>query len=142
MVRGPAAGPRPTALTFADNMKTIIATVISVFLWMTGIAIGQETNASCESLTQWTGKTIQQMIRELGSPTNELSYTIGSAPTKGWIHGILFSIYPQKDPNNKNIAIKEFVWDQGQFVVRACCHLVKKAWLVMGAVRMDKRVRF
>ena len=123
-------------------MKTIIVTVISAFLWLTGIAIGEETNAPVESLTQWTGKTIQQMITELGTPTKEASYTIGSAPTKGWNHGILFSIYPKKDPANKNIEIKEFVWDQGQYEVRACCHLVKKAWLVLGAMRIDRRVIF
>ena len=81
------------------------------------------------------------MIAELGTPTNELSYTIASAPTKGWNHGIIFSLYPKDKPENQDVTIKEYVWDQGQYEVRACCHLVKKAWLVMGAMRIDKRVR-
>ncbi len=123
-------------------MKTIIATALCAILSLTGIAFGEETDAPVQNLPQWTGRTIQQMITELGTPTAELSYTIGIAPTKGWNHGIIFTIYPKDKPENQNVAIKEYVWDQGQYEVRACCHLVKKTWLVMGAMKIDKRGRF
>jgi hypothetical protein len=82
------------------------------------------------------------MIKDLGVPSKLLSYTIGSAPTKGWNHGIIFSVYPKDRPENREVTIKEYVWDQGQYEIRACCHFIKKAWLVVGAAKIDKHVRF
>ncbi len=115
---------------------------VCILLALTGIVFGEETNAPVQNLPEWKDKIIQEMITGLGAPTNELSYTIGKAPTKGWNHGIIFSVYPKDKPENQNVTIKEYVWDQGSYEVRACCHLVKKAWLVMGAMRIDKNVRF
>lgn len=123
-------------------MKTTITVTLCALLSLTGITLGEEIKAPIQNLPQWSGRTIQEMIAKLGTPTNELSYTIGFAPTKGWNHGIIFSVYPKDKPENQNVPIKEYVWDQDQYEIRACCHLVKKAWLVMGAIRIDKRVRF
>jgi hypothetical protein len=121
--------------------KTIIATVCFVFA-LAGIVFSEETNAPVQNLPEWKDKTIQEMIAGLGTPTNELSYTISNAPTKGWNHGIIFSVYPKEKPESQIVTIKEYVWNQGQYEVRACCHLMKNRWLVMGAMRIDKRVRF
>jgi len=123
-------------------MKTLIATALTAFFAMTVLVPAEETNAPVQNLPQWKDKTIQEMIKNLGAPSTELSYTIGSAPTKGWNHGIVFSAYPKDRPENRNVTITEYVWDQGQYEIRACCHLIKKAWLVMGAMKIDKRVRF
>ena len=123
-------------------MNKRMMAALCVLFALSGIVFAEETNAPVQNLPEWKDKTIQEMITGLGTPTNELSYTIGKAPTKGWNHGIIFSVYPKDKPENQNVIIKEYVWDQGPYEVRACCHLVKKAWLVMGAMRIDKNVRF
>lgn len=121
--------------------KRYMVTLLALIA-LAGIARGEATNTPVQNLPEWKDKTIQEMITGLGAPTNELSYAIAKAPTKGWNHGIIFAIYPKDKPENQNVIIKEYAWDQGQYEVRACCHLVKKAWLVMGAMRIDKSVRF
>ncbi len=69
-------------------------------------------------------------------------YTIGQALTKGWNHGIIFSVYPKDKPENQEVVIKEYVWDMNDFEIRVCCHLVEEEWLVMGARKIQKDVRF
>ena len=95
-----------------------------------------------QDLPEWNGKLIQEMIRVLGVPTEETEKTVGTIPTKDWNHGIVFSVYSKDKPENLDVVIKIYSWNQGDYQIRACCHLVKKAWLVMGAMQIHKDVRF
>ena len=102
----------------------------------------QGARSSVQDLPEWTNKPIQEMIGALGSPDEQHEYTVGKAPTKNWNHGIIFSVYPKENPANREVVIKEYAWTQGDYKIRACCHLVNAAWLVMGAIRIHKDVRF
>lgn len=115
---------------------------LCAFVALSGTMLGAATGPAIIDLPQWTGSTMQTMIGEMGTPTTELSYTIGTAPTKGWNHARLFTIYPKENPENADVAIQELLWDQGPYEIRACFHLVKKAWLCLGAMKIDKRARF
>jgi len=120
-----------------------IIPILIACLAITACAPQEETQAdSVQTLSEWKGKTIQEMIRTLGDPTEETEQAVGKMPTKDWNHGIVFSIYPKNKPENQNTIIKSYSWKQGDYHVRACCHLVKKAWLVMGAKRIHNNVRF
>ena len=123
-------------------MKMKIIAALCALIALSSVTRGEATDPAIINLPQWAGSTMQTMIRDMGTPITELTYTIGTAPTKGWNHGLLFTIYPKGNPDNADIPIKELVWDQGQYEVRACFHLVKKAWLSLGAMKIDKSVRF
>ena len=123
-------------------MKMKIIAALCALIALSSVTRGEVTDPAIINLPQWAGSTMQTMIRDMGIPTTEFSYTIGTAPTKSWNHGLLFTTYPKENPANADIPIKELVWDQGQYEVRACFHLVKKAWLALGAMKIDKNVRF
>lgn len=122
-------------------MKIGLAIAASVVL-LIGISCRRQAESAIQDLPDLKGKAIEAMIAEFGEPTEEHAYTIGQAPTKGWNHGIIFSIYPKGDPANRDVVVKEYAWDQNDFKIRACCHRVKEAWLVMGAKKIHKGVRF
>ena len=124
-----------------ERMKTIVTMAICMVSFMS-MSCARKSQNAIQDLPEWKGKTIQQMIKELGRPTEETSYTMGQAPTKGWNHGIIFSVYPTNKSENQGVVIKEYAWEQGDFKIRACCHVVKKAWLVMGAKKIHKNVKF
>ena len=77
-----------------------------------------------------------------GEPAEESTYTIADAPTKGWNHAIIFSVYPKDDPDNRAVVIKEYAWKQNDFKIRACCHQVNGSWIVMGANKIQNDVKF
>ena len=122
-------------------MKLRLAIATSMVL-LIGLSCKKEPESDIQDLPSWQGRTIQAMIEKFGNPTEEYVYTIGQAPTKGWNHGIIFSIYPKHEPQNRSVVIKEYVWDQNDFEIRACCHLVKEAWIIMGARKIHKGVKF
>ncbi len=122
-------------------MKIGLAIAAGILL-LTGISCTREPDSAVQDLPGWKGKTIQAMFEEFGKPTEEYVYTIGQAPTKGWNHGIIFSIYPKGEPENREVLIREYAWDQNEFKIRACCHLVEETWLVMGARKIHMGLRF
>ena len=109
---------------------------------LTAVSCTRKPESNIQDLTKWKDKAIQTMIAEFGKPAEEHIYTIGQAPTKGWNHGIIFSVYPKDKPVNRDVVIKEYAWDRNHFEIRACCHLVDEDWLVMGARKIQKDVRF
>ncbi|MFA7158309.1 MAG: hypothetical protein WC299_03315 [Kiritimatiellia bacterium] len=122
-------------------MKMKIIVLLAV-MGLSTAASADETNLPFQVLDQWKGKPVEEMTKALGSPTTVLSYTIGRAATKNWNHSILFSVYPREKPENKDVPIREFVWDQGKNEIRACCHMTNGNWFVLGAMKLDKGVRF
>jgi len=123
------------------KMKMGLAIAAGMVL-LVGISCRRRPESTIEDLAGWKGKPVEAMIAEFGKPAEEYTYTIGQAPTKGWNHGIIFSVYPKTDLENRDVVIKEYAWDQNDFKVRACCHLVEEAWLVMGAKKIHKDVIF
>ena len=122
-------------------MKTIVA--LTTWVMIAACTSQQPSNVdSVQDLPQWKNQTIQEMIKSFGLPVEEHEYTVGTAPTKSWNHGIIFSAYPKEEAENREVVIKEFAWTQGEYRIRACCHLVKKAWLVIGAMKIHKDVQF
>ncbi|HUT44806.1 MAG TPA: hypothetical protein VMX36_00915 [Sedimentisphaerales bacterium] len=109
---------------------------------LSGASCSREPDSNIQDLAGWKDKTIHAMIAEFGKPAEEHVYTIGQAPTKGWNHGIIFSVYPKNKPENRDVVIKEYAWDRNHFEIRVCCHLVDGDWLVMGASKIQKEVRF
>lgn len=107
-----------------------------------GISCTRKHESDIQDLREWKDKTIHAMIAEFGKPAEEHVYTIGQAPTKGWNHGIIFSVYPKDKPENQDVVIKEYAWDRDHYEIRVCCHLVDEEWLVMGARKIRKDVRF
>ena len=93
------------------------------------------------ALTNYVGKTYQEMHKELGAPTDKTSYTIEHAPTKGWNHGELFSKYP-KNEKNKDIQIMEVTWTAGDFNIHACYHKIKEQDVCFVAKKIRRDVRF
>lgn len=81
------------------------------------------------------------MYEELGAPVDKTGYTIANAPTKGWNHGELFSLYP-KTKKNKDIQIMEVTWDSGEFTILACFHMVNGTNRCLVAKRIKKGIRF
>jgi hypothetical protein len=81
------------------------------------------------------------MYKELGAPEDKTGYTIANAPTKGWNHGELFSLYP-KTEENKNIQIMEVTWDSGEFMIVACFHMINGTNRCLVAKRIEKGIRF
>jgi len=123
------------------KMKMGLAIAAGMVL-LVGISCRRRPESTIEDLAGWKGKPVEAMIAEFGKPAEEYTYAIGQAPTKGWNHGIIFSVYPKTDLENRDVVIKEYAWDQNDFKVRACCHLVEEAWLVMGAKKIHKDVIF
>lgn len=121
-------------------MKTAITTA-SIIILFTSVSC-RKTEPAIEDLSEWTGKPAAEMIAEFGKPTQEHSYTISQAPTKGWNHRIIFSVYPKDVPQNADVVITEYAWDRNDYTIRACCHQVENTWLVMGAMKIHKDVRF
>jgi hypothetical protein len=122
-------------------MKILLAISAGMVL-LVWVSCNREPESAVQDLHEWKDKSIQAMIEEFGRPTEEYVYTIAQAPTKGWNHGIIFSIYPKDEPENRDVVIKEYAWNQDDFEIRACCHLVDDAWLVMGVRKIHKDVRF
>jgi len=107
-----------------------------------GISCTKKPESDIQDLPEWKDKTIHAIIAEFGKSPEEHIYTIAHAPTKGWNHGIIFSVYPKNKPENQDVVIKEYAWEMNDFEIRACCHLVDGQWLVMGARKIRKDVRF
>ena len=122
-------------------MKISFVTAAGIVL-LIGVSCTRKPESNIQDLHEWKDKTIQTMIAEFGKPPEEHVYTIAQAPTKGWNHGIIFSVYPKDEPENRDVVIKEYAWDRDDFKIRACCHPVKDQWLVMGARKIRKDVRF
>lgn len=93
------------------------------------------------ALPNYVGKTYQEMLKELGPPADKTSYTIEHAPTKGWNHGEMFSLYP-KNEKNKDIQIMEVTWTAGEFNIHACYHMIKEQNVCFVAKRIKKSIRF
>jgi len=122
-------------------MKISLAIAAGIAL-LIGISCKREPESNIQNLPGWKDKTIQAMIAEFGKPAEEHTYTIAQAPTKGWNHAIIFSVYPKDTPENRDVVIKEYAWERDNFEIRACCHLAGEQWLVMGATKIRKDVRF
>ncbi len=122
-------------------MKISLVMAAGIVLFIS-ISCTKKPESNIQDLTGWKDKTIQTMIAEFGKPAEEHVYTIAQAPTKGWNHGIIFSVYPKDKPENQDVVIKEYAWDMNDFEIRVCCHLVDEELLVMGARKIQKEVRF
>jgi hypothetical protein len=92
-------------------------------------------------LTHCANVPYEKMYKELGAPEDKTGYTIANAPTKGWNHGELFSLYP-KTEENKNIQIMEVTWDSGEFMIVACFHMINGTNRCLVAKRIEKGIRF
>jgi len=121
------------------KMSLVIAAGMILLI---GISCTRKSESNIQDLPGWKDKAIQTMIAELGKPAEEHIYTIGQAPTKGWNHEIIFSVYPKDVPESRDVVIKEFAWDRDHYEIRACCQLLGDQWLVMGAMKIRKDVRF
>ena len=88
-------------------------------------------------MTNYVGKTYQEMYKELGTPVDKMGYTIEHAPTNRWNHTELFSKYP-KNEKNKDIQIMEAFWTVGDFDIYACYHMVEGRNECLVAKRLKK----
>jgi hypothetical protein len=86
--------------------------------------------------------SIQQITDRLGPPSETQEYTIARAPTKQWNHAILFETYPKTDPENRDVRIKELTWKDGDYLIKACLHVIGDDWIVLGASRFHHGTRF
>jgi hypothetical protein len=121
-------------------MKKILSILLLLMAFCTSPSHAAEQQ-DIVTLTNYVGKTYQEMYKELGAPSDKTSYTIEHAPTKGWNHKELFSKYP-KNEKNKNIQIMEVTWPAGDFNIYACYHMIKKQNVCFVAKRIKKDVRF
>ena len=120
-------------------IKTIsVLTLLTAFCTFSSHADEQQ---DIVTLTNYIGKTYQEMLKELGTPADKTGYTIEHAPTKGWNHGELFSKYP-KNEKNKNIQIMEVTWTTGDFSIHACYHIIKKQNVCFIAKRIKRDIKF
>lgn len=122
------------------NMKlaiSILTLLIAFFISSSHAAEQQDIVV----LTNYVGKTYQEMYKELGAPADKTGYTIEHAPTKGWNHGELFSKYP-KNEKNKDIQIMEVIWAAGDFNIYACYHMINERNVCLVAKRIKKDARF
>lgn len=81
------------------------------------------------------------MLKELGTPTDKTGYSIKNAPTKGWNHTELFSIYP-KNEENKDIQIMEVTWSSTNTMTLACFHMVDGTNRCLVAKRIKKGTQY
>ena len=81
------------------------------------------------------------MLKEFGAPVDKTGYTIENAPTKGWNHSELFSMYP-KTEENKDIQIMEVTWGSSNILTLACFHMVDGTNRCLVAKRMKKGIRY
>jgi hypothetical protein len=117
-------------------------TIVIVFAIWVGSRSGTPDPDPVIELPQLTGLALQDVIDEFGSPTQTYTYPIGEAPTKNWNHGILFNTYPKGDPDNLKVQIREMHWQDGDYNIYVCFHLVEGKWVVLGARRIRKGVKF
>lgn len=92
-------------------------------------------------LNKFTNKLYSEMIEALGPPVDKTGYTIRNAPTKTWNHLELYFQYP-KIPENENIQIMEVTWDEGDFLILVCFHMVNGANRCLVAKKNKKGIRF
>jgi hypothetical protein len=92
-------------------------------------------------LNQYKDKTYSEILELLGPPLSKTGYTIKNAPTKSWNHIELFSKYPQI-PQNENVQIMEVTWDDNDFLILACFHMVEEKNRCLVAKRLRKNIKF
>jgi hypothetical protein len=92
-------------------------------------------------LTKFVDKSYSEMLKILGPPADKTGYTIKNAPTKSWNHTELFSKYP-KTPENENIHIMEVTWDDNEFLIFACFHIVDGENRCLVAKKIRKGLQF
>ncbi len=81
---------------------------------------------------------MRDAMAELGSPAWSASYTIREAPTKNWHHGVLFDTYSVSTPANLDVVVREAGWNDGDYRIAVCFHLVDEGWVVLASVRHHK----
>ena len=81
---------------------------------------------------------MRNVLAELGSPAWSASHAIRQAPTKNWHHGILFNTYPESNPANLDVVIRDAIWHDGDYCIAVCFHLVGGEWVVLGSIRHHK----
>ena len=100
---------------------------------------GNDSNMTV--LKKYAGQAYKQMVQELGAPVDKTGYTIEKAPTKGWNHSELFSLYA-KDDKNKDIQIMEVAQDAGDHHIAACYHMVDGVNRCIVAKQIKKGIQF
>lgn len=118
-------------------LATLIVLLTVIFV---NVSFGAE-NTDIVVLTNYFNKTYQEMVKELGAPSDKTGYVIERAPTKGWNHGELFFKYP-KNEKNMGVQIMEVIWPSGDFNIFACYHLIEGQNRCIVAKRIHKAVRF
>jgi len=120
-------------------IKTI--SILTLFIVFSAFSCHVEEQKDVVTLTNYIGKTYQEMLNELGAPADKTGYTIENAPIKRWNHGELFSKYP-KNEKNKNVQIMEVTWEDGDFGIHACYHMINKKNVCFIAKRIRKGIRY
>ena len=116
-----------------------ISIIIILITCLYSICLGDDNNIIL--LEKYNNKKYSEMIKELGPPSDKTGYTIKNAPTKTWNHSELFAKYP-KIPKNENIQIMEVSWDEGDYVIFACYHMVDGENRCIVAKKIKKNIQF
>lgn len=98
-------------------------------------------HAAVEEIPNLHGKAIEEVIRKLGEPDSQLSYTMGNSPG-GELRGPLFFYYPPERPDNREVAIKELWWEHSRYTVVVWFHKMGEQWIALDTCRWKKGVQF
>lgn len=126
-----------------DEMK--LMRILPILLLAVVIVISGCKRSKTEMVTDRSdlvGLSLTAVTNQLGAPYHALDFTVGTAPTKYWHHGIIFGTYPKSDPKNLDVPLKELMWQDGNYMIHVCFHRTNDAWVVLGGTRFHKNIRF
>jgi hypothetical protein len=115
--------------------------LLIILLLTSTFAISRAEGRSIVVLNALKGDIYQDIIELLGPPVDKSGYTISKAPTKSWHHGYLFSLYPQNE-KNKHVQIMEVIWEDGDYCIFACFHIIEGKNRCIVAKRIHRSVKF
>ena len=119
---------------------------IFIFLALANICFFFGCNQTRQEMTidrsDLVGLSLATVTNKLGEPYHTSDYIVGSAPTRWWNHGMIIKAYPISDQKNLDVQLKELMWIDGDYTIHACFHRTNDTWVVLGATRIYKYVKF
>ena len=98
-------------------------------------------HAPVEAIPSLDGKAISEVVRILGEPDSDHSYTMDKYPG-GELGMWLCELYPHDRPESRDVAIRELWWEHNRFTVVVWFHKVGEQWVALDTCRWQKGVVF
>ena len=121
-------------------MKFMIhAVFILSFLLVTSIH-GEPMNDQISKMPELQGLSIDQALHQYGKPEKDYSFRMKEPLHEFRVE--LLNFYPQDQPENREVEIRELWWKDGDYHITVWFHQIQGQWKVLDTRRWHQDIDF